>query len=160
MSKILSIDKAIKVSRKLRNERKTIVLAGGCFDILHVGHIKFLKNAKQYGTLIILLESDDSVKKLKGETRPINPQEERAQILSSIQYVDYVVLLNGINSDKNYDKLIANLKPDIIAVTKGSEQLIHIKRQAKNINAKIYEVIAQIKDKSSTKLAILIGSKF
>jgi FAD synthetase len=161
MSKIISINKAIKLSKNLHSEKKTLVLAGGCFDILHLGHIKFLKNAKKQGNcLFILLESDESVKNLKGKQRPIHPQTERAEILSAISFVDYIIPLPKILSDREWDKLIVNLNPDIIAVTKGHPQIDHNKRQARLVNAKVIEVIARIDKKSSTDIANIIAKDF
>ena len=161
MSKIISIRKAIKLSKKIRAQEKTIVLAGGCFDILHSGHIKFLKHSKKYGNyLFILLESDESVNKLKGDNKPINIQSDRAEVLAAVNFVDYVIPLSGIMKNDDYDKLIADLSPDVLAVTKGDSQLIHNKRQAKKINAKVVEVIAHIENKSSSNLAKLIGKYF
>ena len=161
MSKVITLKKAIKISKNLHSKKKTLVLTGGCFDILHIGHIKFLKNAKKQGNLLfVLLESDESVKKLKGKERPINAQPDRAEILSSVSFVDYVILLDGIKENAWYDKLILDLKPDIIAVTKGNLQVKHNKRQAKLVNAKVVEVIARLENKSSTNLAKLIAQNF
>lgn len=161
MSKIISIKKAIKLCKSFHTNNKSIVVAGGCFDILHLGHIKFLKQAKKQGhILIILLESDESVQKLKGNNRPINQLLDRAEILAAIEFVDYVIPLEGILDNQGWDKLIYNLNPDIIAVTKKDPQIIHNKRQAEKINAKIVEVIARIDNKSSTKLAQLIADNF
>lgn len=161
MNKIISIEKAIQLSLKFKAEDKTIVLCGGCFDILHIGHIQFLENAKKEGDyLFILLESDLSVKKIKGNKRPINSQIDRAKILSSITFVDYVILLDEIKTNKGYDRLVFDLKPDIIAITKNDGEEIHVQRQAKAINAKVVSVITRIKDKSTTKLAKLISENF
>ena len=161
MSKIITLKKAIKISKNLHSKKKTLVLCGGCFDILHVGHIKFLKHAKKQGNaLFVLLESDESVKKLKGADRPINAQEDRAEILSSIGFVDYVILIERIKENIWYDKLILDLKPDIIAVTKGDTKKEHNIRQAKSVNAKVVEVIGRLKNKSSTNLAKLISQNF
>lgn len=159
MNRILNEEKAIKISKKLRREDKKIVLVGGCFDILHIGHIKFLNAAKKTGDILfILLENDENVKKYKGNNRPINSQEDRALVLSSVRSVDYVVNLKNIKTNDDYDKLIINLKPDIIAATKKSQQIIHIKRQADLIGAEIALVINRISDKSTTKLAKIIAS--
>src|SRR3990167_134264 len=119
MDKVVSIEKAIQITNHLNNQRKRIVLTGGCFDILHIGHISFLENAKKEGdVLFVLLESDESIKKLKGDNRPINNQEDRAKILESLKIVDYIIRLPYFENDKDYDKLISSLKPDIIATTK------------------------------------------
>ena len=161
MSKILNINQAIRISRKIHDQNKTVVLTGGCFDILHIGHIQFLKNAKKNGDyLFVLLESDETVRKLKGSKRPINNQKDRAQILSAVKYMDYVVLLPQMNFNKDYDDLVYKLSPNIIAVTQNSPQIVHNLRQAKKINAKVLQVTKKIEDKSTTNLAKLIAQNF
>src|SRR5664279_2300284 len=111
MKRIVNTEQAIKISKKLKREGKKLVLTGGCFDILHVGHIKFLTAAKKRGdVLFILLESDKNVEKFKGENRPINSQGERATVLSSLRPVDYVIILEEMRTNSDYDKLIINLK--------------------------------------------------
>lgn len=158
MNRIINAEKAIKISKKLRREGKKLVLSGGVFDILHIGHIKFLEAAKKRGdVLFILLESDENVKKYKGKNRPINSQENRALLLSTLKPIDYVVRLNEMKTNLDYDKLVINLKPDVIATTKKSPQEIHNKRQAKLINAELASVISRISDKSTTKLAEIIA---
>ncbi len=161
MGKVVTLKKAIDFAQKIRKDNKTMVLAGGCFDILHIGHIKFLENAKKHGDfLFVLLESDESVKKLKGENRPINSQNDRAQILAAIAFVDFVVLLDGIKTDTEYDDLVQRLKPDIIAVTQNDSQIVHAKRQAEKLNAQVIKVTEKIEDQSTTKLANLISENF
>lgn len=161
MGNILNLQQAIEISQKIKSEKKSIVLAGGCFDILHIGHIKFLGKARKNGDyLFILLESDESVKKLKGDKRPINSQKDRAQILSALKFVDYVILLSGIKESKDYDSLVEKIHPDIIAVTKNDKALFNKQRQAKKINAKVVSVIERVEDKSTTRLAKLISQDF
>src|SRR5262245_40855320 len=126
MDKTLSADKAIQISTKLNNQGKRIVLAGGCFDILHIGHIAFLQKAKEQGdVLFVLIEHDETIKKSKGENRPINSQEDRSKILSHIDIIDYVVLLPNVKNDKTYDDLVINIKPAIIATTAGDININH-----------------------------------
>ncbi|MEK7573145.1 MAG: adenylyltransferase/cytidyltransferase family protein [Patescibacteria group bacterium] len=157
---IIKIDKAIEISNKLRKQRKSIVVAGGCFDILHVGHVRFLKNAKDQGeVLFILLENDEKVRKLKGKNRPINSQKDRAEILASLKYVDYVVLLPYMKSDGDYDKLINQIRPDVLATTKNDPAIMHKKRQAEMINAEMKEVVERIREKSTTILGKIILKK-
>lgn len=161
MNKIINLKKAINLSKKLKAEHKTLVITGGCFDILHIGHIKFLEKAKKQGDfLFILLENDKNVKKLKGSNRPINNQQDRAQILAAISYIDYVVMLNEMKTNSDYDNLIYKLSPNIIAITKNDPQEIHVKRQAKKINAKIAYVTDKVKNKSTSKLAEIIFNNF
>lgn len=153
MNKIVSIEKAIAISKQLEKEDKTIVLVGGCFDILHLGHIEFLKAAKSKGDiLLVLLESDETIRKLKGQERPINPQNIRAEILASLDSVDYVILLPPRFTNSDYDAIIGQIKPAIIGTTEGDPNMIHKERQAKLTNAKIINVIRRIPNSSSSKL--------
>lgn len=158
MNRIINTKKAIKISKKIKQEGKKLVLAGGCFDILHFGHVKFLTAAKKRGdVLFILLENDKNVERFKGKGRPINSQEERAMVLSSLRPVDYVIILREMEKNSDYDKLVINLKPDIIATTKKSKQIIHNRRQAKLVDAKLALVINRISDRSTTRLANIIS---
>lgn len=161
MNKIISVKDGYAISKQLRKTKKTIVLSGGCFDILHIGHIKFLENAKKQGDyLFVLLESDKNVRKLKGPNRPINSQAERAQVLSAVSFVDYIMLLDEMKSNKDYDDLVLNLSPDIIATTKNDPQLTHNIRQAEIVGAKVSYVTDRIKNKSTTLLAEVISKNF
>lgn len=156
-NKILNISKSIKIANKLHNYKKRIVLVGGCFDVLHIGHIKFLKEAKKQGDiLIIILENDNTVRKLKGNNRPINNQNIRAEILSSIIYTDYIIILPQNFKNKDYDNLVEKIKPGIIATTLNDENKEHKIRQAKKIGAKVKYVISRIPNQSSSKIIDLI----
>ena len=107
-SKIVTKEEIAKI---IKNSTQKIVFTNGCFDILHSGHVKYLQIAKSFGDLLIVgLNSDDSVKRLKGESRPINAFDERAYILSALECVDFVV---GFEEDTPYD-LIKVIKPDIL----------------------------------------------
>src|SRR3989344_9513690 len=126
MEKILKLDQITQIP-----SNRKLVLAGGVFDLLHYGHIKFLKEAKNCGDiLIIALESDANVQRRKGKDRPIHNQQIRAEILSELICVDYVILLNEMNSDKDYFDLVKAIKPDVIAVTKNDPQLDNKRKQA------------------------------
>jgi rfaE bifunctional protein nucleotidyltransferase chain/domain len=95
---------------------KTVVLANGCFDLFHVGHIRYLRAAKAKGdVLVVALNSDASVRRLKGRGRPILPQKERAEILAAFSFVDYVTIF----SESMVTKVLLALKPDIHV--KGSD---------------------------------------
>lgn len=160
MEKIVTVQQAIQIAEKLHKEAKRVVLAGGCFDILHIGHIIFLEKAKAAGdNLFVLLESDQSIRKLKGANRPINNQEDRAKILAALESVDYVVLLPPHLKDEDYDHTIIQLKPAIIATTQGDLQRKQKARQAALINCKIIEVTGFIRDQSTTQLVKLLGKK-
>lgn len=93
-----------------------MVLANGCFDLLHVGHIRYLEGARQEGdVLVVAINSDRAVRRLKGPGRPLTPQHERAEILSALSCVDYVVIFN----DLTVDPLLRQLRPDVHA--KGTD---------------------------------------
>ena len=99
---------------KLHNQK--VVFTNGCFDIIHSGHVKYLSDSKKLGDILIIgLNSDDSVRKLKGETRPLNNQSDRAEVLSALKSVDYVCIFE---EDTPYN-LISAIIPDIL--TKGGD---------------------------------------
>lgn len=118
-----SSDKHIKnwneissIVTELKNKGKKIIFTNGCFDLLHIGHVKYLEKSKSFGDILILgLNSDESVKRLKGKKRPINCQDDRAYILASIEVIDYVVIFED---DTPFD-LIKLIQPDILV--KGSD---------------------------------------
>ena len=141
----------------LPEHKKKIVVVGGCFDIVHIGHIQFLKEAKKCGdVLILLLESDENVRKLKGENRPVFTQRERAEVLSALSPVDFVILLPLMTSDADYNHIITTIKPHIIAVTEHDPLMKEKEKQAKRVGGKI-AIIPFVKTFSSSKLAKLLG---
>lgn len=157
MNKILTIEQAAKVSELLRTKDKKLVLAGGCFDILHVGHIYFLQSAKKQGdTLFVLLESDQKIRQLKGPNRPVNTQQDRATVLASLKDVDFIIPLPHLASDSAYDEMISRLKPAIIATTKGDPYKMHKDRQAKQIGSQVVDVTEPLMNQSTTRLANLL----
>lgn len=116
MEKLKSLSEIAIIADNLRKQGKKIVVANGCFDILHVGHIRYLKGAKELGDcLIVGLNSDKSVRIIKDKNRPIIPENERIEILNEIEYIDYIVLI----SDSKVDNLIKTVKPHIHA--KGTD---------------------------------------
>ncbi len=161
MNKIIAIDEVNDVSNTFHDQHKKIVLVGGVFDILHVGHITFLTEAKkQADILIVLLESDESAKQQKGSDRPINIQDDRAILLAALAVVDAVVLLPGPMGNNEYDRLVGIIKPAIIATTKGDTLRVHKERQAALVGATVVDVIEAIDNKSTTRLATTIREKF
>jgi len=135
--------------RSIHNEGKTVVATNGCFDILHVGHIRYLEKTKSFGDyLIVLLNSDKSVRSIKGETRPINSESDRAEILSALRCVDYVVLFDE-DSPRN---LLDEMKPDVY--TKGADYTMETLPEAdimKKNNIRV-EFIDFVEGKSTTSL--------
>ncbi len=133
-----------------------IVLTGGCFDILHIGHVRFLSEAKGMGDyLIVLLESDKKVEKLKGRNRPVFIQRERAEMLSALESVDLIVLLPMVEGDSDYLNIVTEIKPDIIAVTENDPHIEKKRRQAKEVEGEL-KVVSFIKTYSTSKLAKIL----
>jgi len=116
MGKVKSRQELVEIIRGLKGEGRRVVMANGCFDLLHGGHVSYLESAKAAGdVLVVAVNSDKSMKELKGENRPVFPQEERLAILSAIQYVDYLLVFD----DRTVDGLLRELRPDVHA--KGTD---------------------------------------
>ncbi len=104
----MNIDRIVS---KLKRRGKKIVFTNGCFDIIHAGHIKVFKKCRKLGDVVIVgVNSDSSVRKLKGPTRPVNKLKDRIEVLKAIRYIDYVVSFNELTPYK----LIKSIKPDFL----------------------------------------------
>ena len=115
---LLDLISLIDIVNKAKKENKKIVFTNGCFDIIHSGHISYLYDSKRLGDILIIgLNSDDSVKRLKGTGRPINNQSDRAIVLGALKPVDYVVIFE---EDTPFN-LVKAIKPDIL--TKGGDYI-------------------------------------
>ena len=111
MGKIKTIKTLKKELSRLRKSGKKIVFTNGCFDILHYGHVSYLKRAKNFGDILIIgLNADASVRKIKGSSRPINKELDRAGVLTALQCVDYVVLFG----EDTPERLIKRIGPDVL----------------------------------------------
>ena len=118
-SKIISQSNLLKIVKKKKFEQKKIVMTNGCFDILHYGHCRLLVKAKNFGDIFILaLNSDKSIKRLKGKSRPINSFKDRAYLLASLEYIDFIIKFEE-DTPINLYKLIL---PDILV--KGGDYKI------------------------------------
>ncbi len=107
----MNLNDFLNIRKKLKDEDKKLVFTNGCFDIIHKGHITYLKQAKELGDFLVIgLNSDKSVKKLKGESRPVNKEEDREYVLENLKPVDAVVIFE---EDTPYN-LIDSIKPDIL----------------------------------------------
>ncbi len=107
--KIVKFNSLVEIIEQKRRLRKTVGLANGVFDILHVGHIRYLSDAsKMVDVLVVAIDSDRWTRTHKGPDRPLTPEDERAEIIASIDYVDYVFIFDGPLSD-----YILRLKPDL-----------------------------------------------
>jgi rfaE bifunctional protein nucleotidyltransferase chain/domain len=109
--KIYSPDDLLKIREKLRRKGKKVVFTNGCFDLLHSGHIHLFREAKKYGDILVVAVNDDfSVQKIKGASRPIFPLEERLEILEAIEEIDYLTYF----SEETPREVIALLLPDVL----------------------------------------------
>ncbi|MCK4401117.1 D-glycero-beta-D-manno-heptose 1-phosphate adenylyltransferase [bacterium] len=116
MKKVCSLDKLPNLIEKLKKDNKRIVFANGCFDILHVGHIRYLEQAKSLGDILIVgINDDESESQLKGHGRPVMQEEDRIEIVAALECVDYVVPF----SDLTVENLLRLIKPAIHA--KGTD---------------------------------------
>jgi D-glycero-beta-D-manno-heptose 1-phosphate adenylyltransferase len=116
MGRVLDLEGARAVAEKARAAGRRVVLANGCFDLLHVGHVRYLEDARALGDLLIVgVNGDDAVRRLKGPGRPLMPAVERAEMLAALRAVDHVVVFE----DDTADRLVALLRPSIHA--KGTD---------------------------------------
>lgn len=131
---------------------KAKVLVGGCFDILHAGHIRFLKKARSFGDyLVVFLEPDENIKKLKGKDRPIHNLVDRKQVLSAIKFIDEIITVPKNANDEIYKKLVIKIKPQVIVITNG-DPIKNIKlAQAKLVGARL-KIIKKYKSYSSSAI--------
>lgn len=153
MGEIVPLGKISLLVRKIKKAGKSICVAGGCFDILHPGHVIFLAKAKkQADALIVLLESDQKVRQLKGINRPVYDQKDRALILASLSSVDLVVMLPNMDKGEEYDRIIQEINPEVIAATSGDLADNYKKRSAKLVGAKLKYVTRIIGSHSSSRV--------
>lgn len=159
LKKISSVENIKELSQLLHSQNHKIILVGGCFDIIHIGHVFFLTEAKKLGTyLIVLLENDARLKQLKGANRPLFSQKIRGMVLSSLTPVDAIIMLPFMNNDHDYEKLIATIRPHVIAATANDSLLEKKRRQADRIKAK-FVTIPYKKSLSTSALARILGLK-
>ncbi len=120
--KIITLDELEKEVQKAKRQGQRVVSTSGCFDILHAGHVMYLAEAKARGDiLVVLLNSDSSVRALKGHLRPIVPEQERATVIAGLESVDYVCIF----SDRTPCSIIERIQPDIV-VKGGDYAGVHI----------------------------------
>ena len=149
MGEIVTQSEIFDIVNKGHENGKTFVVTNGCFDILHVGHVRYLKKTKSFANyLIVLLNSDNSVKAIKGDSRPINNELDRAEILSSLSCVDYVVLFD----ENSPAKLLERIKPDVY--TKGADYTLETlpERDVVERNNIKVEFIDFVQGKSTTNI--------
>lgn len=156
MGKVVTQEEIIKIVREGQKNGKTFVVTNGCFDILHIGHAQYLKETKKFADFsIILLNSDKSVKLIKGENRPINNESDRAELLTCLSCVDYVVLFE----EGSPAELLEKIKPDVY--TKGADYNLETLPERDVIvrnNIRV-EFIKFVEGKSTTNLINKINQK-
>ena len=157
MNKILNREMLKNELEKLSKQGKKIAFTNGCFDILHVGHVRYLIEAKKTADILVLaLNSDASVQAIKGEKRPLVPQEERAEVLASLECIDYITIF----SEETPLELIVYLKPDILI--KGGDWPIEKvvgRNEVRAWGGKV-ELIPEVIGKSTTNIVEKILSVY
>jgi len=154
---IKNIKELVEIRDNLKKENKKVVFTNGCFDILHAGHVDYIIKAKEKGDiLIIAVNSDTSMKRIKGELRPVVPQNERAFIISNLKPVDYVVIFE---EDTPYE-VIKQLVPDILV--KGEDWSIEniVGRDVVESNGGKVETIKFVNNQSTTNIIKTVLERF
>src|SRR5574344_337570 len=154
MGKVIDRKNIRALVARIQASGKTVVTTNGCFDILHVGHVRYLTQTKSFADYsIVLLNSDKSVKAIKGEGRPINNQDDRAEVLCALLCVDYVVFFDE-NSPRD---LLEEIKPNVH--TKGADYTVETLPEADVIlkNGGRLEFIEFVQGKSTTNTLKALG---
>ncbi|PKN51006.1 MAG: D-glycero-beta-D-manno-heptose 1-phosphate adenylyltransferase [Deltaproteobacteria bacterium HGW-Deltaproteobacteria-13] len=149
MNKILDRNDLGNKLETLRKKGKKIAFTNGCFDILHVGHVRYLREAKKTADVLVLaLNSDSSVRSIKGEKRPLMPENERAELLAALEFVDFVTIFEELTPLE----LITYLKPDILI--KGgdwAEEKVVGREEVKKWGGRV-AIIPEVAGKSTTNI--------
>lgn len=157
MKMILSRDEIKKVRAELKSKNKKVVFTNGCFDLIHSGHVDYLAKAKQLGDVLIVgLNTDDSIRRIKGDKRPILKQDERAFIVSNLKPVDYVTFFD----EDTPAEIISDLIPDILV--KGADWSIDkiVGREVVEANGGEVKTIEFVNDQSTSKIIQTILSRY
>jgi D-beta-D-heptose 7-phosphate kinase/D-beta-D-heptose 1-phosphate adenosyltransferase len=150
-------EEMMKIRTQLKSAGKTVVFTNGCFDILHAGHVDYLTKAKAAGDVLIVgLNSDRSVREIKGEKRPIVPQDERAMLLASLKAVDYVTFFD----EPTPFNIIADLIPDVLI--KGADWAIEhiVGRDIVEANGGKVETISFVNAQSTTNIIQTVLTRY
>jgi rfaE bifunctional protein nucleotidyltransferase chain/domain len=153
----LTVGEAAALAARLRSAGRRIVLANGCFDLLHVGHLRYLRAARALGDVLFVgVNSDASVARLKGAGRPLLPASERAELLGSLRAVDHVVIFDGDTADE----LLAAVRPAVHA--KGTDYALEAVPEgatARAVGARV-AIVGDPKEHSTRDLIALIAERF
>lgn len=153
---LIDRNKIVETCEEIRRSGKKIVFTNGCFDILHVGHVRYLTTAKSFGDILIVgLNTDSSVKMLKGANRPINNEKDRAEVLLGLKAVDYVVLFG----ERTAENLVAEVRPDIYV--KGADYTVDKIPEAKIVQSYggRVELVEFVAGHSTTNIIQAIGNR-
>lgn len=156
MGQLLGRKNITEFVKKLHDTGKTVVATNGCFDILHVGHVRYLQKTKTFADYsIVLLNSDKSVKSIKGDSRPINNENDRAEVLMALSCVDFVVMFD----EDSPAELLDEIKPDVY--TKGADYTMDTlpERDIMIKNGTRVEFIDFVQGKSTTNIIEKINNK-
>ena len=157
MSNIKSRKEIKEIRTQLKREGKKVVFTNGCFDLIHSGHVDYLIKAKEMGDVLILgLNTDSSVKRIKGDKRPILKQDERAFILSNLKPVDYVTFFE----EDTPGEIINDLIPDVLV--KGADWAIDkiVGREVVEVNGGEVQTIQFVNDQSTSNIIKIIKERF
>ena len=157
MNYVKNLDELVAIRNELKRQKKIVVFTNGVFDILHAGHVNYIAKAKEKGDiLIVAVNSDSSVRRIKGELRPIVPQHERAFIISSLKPVDYVVIFD----EDTPNDVITKLVPDVLV--KGADWSIEniVGRDIVEANGGKVETIEFVNDQSTTNIIKIVLERF
>jgi rfaE bifunctional protein nucleotidyltransferase chain/domain len=157
MAAVVSVEEAGRLASSWRAQGKRLVLANGCFDLLHVGHVRYLQAARALGdALVVGLNSDVSVRRLKGPGRPVMPAAERAELVAAVSGVDAVVVFD----EDSADALIARLRPDVHAKgTDYTEQSVPERGTVEAVGAQV-AIAGDPKTHSTKDLIAMILDRF
>jgi rfaE bifunctional protein nucleotidyltransferase chain/domain len=153
----VTLDEAAALAERLRAEGKRIVLANGCFDLLHVGHVRYLAAARRLGDVLFVgINSDPTVARLKGPGRPLMPAAERAEMLLALRHVDHVVVFD----DERADRLIERIRPDVHAKgTDYTQDAVPEAATVRKVGGRV-AVVGDPKDHSTHDLIARIVGRF
>ncbi len=149
IKKFRNLDELIQIRQELRRQNRKVVFTNGCFDLLHSGHIHIFKEAKKLGDVfIVAVNEDESVRKIKGESRPIFPLEERLEVLEAIENIDYLLSF----AEETPQRVIAALLPDVLV--KGGDwapEEVVGKREVEEAGGKVV-IIPYLEGRSSSEI--------
>ena len=147
--KVLQRDALVEVVKNLREQGKKVVFTNGCFDLIHLGHVRYLGEAKKHGDILVVgLNSDGSVRRLKGKGRPFVPERDRAELLAALEAVDYVTIFG----EDTPAALIEALGPDLLV--KGADYTLEevVGRETVERSGGCVVIVPLVEDRSTTKL--------